>query len=249
MITHINRGFVYALFLFSVLAVPSIAAEFTTNLDEFLTENPRVSVQKFDSAGVPPGKFTNCNSPVNSQSNDNCFSPGFIAPGLEIFVSQTTGPDLFALMGSNFEGEGNPPNVLVTSISGRTFDIEFPFLPARVAGFNLGCLDPLLEGSCSSQLTVQVFGDGPNVIGDTVIDVTSSFNTFLGVEYTEPIRRIVITSDDPAAAFQGTERIWFELQAVSTPIPTLSEWGMIAAAAGFVLIGAFYAVRKRKASA
>lgn len=29
-------------------------------------------------------------------------------------------------------------------------------------------------------------------------------------------------------------------------IPTLSEWGMIAAAAGFVLIGAFYAMRRRR---
>ncbi|HML96657.1 MAG TPA: IPTL-CTERM sorting domain-containing protein [Thermodesulfobacteriota bacterium] len=32
-------------------------------------------------------------------------------------------------------------------------------------------------------------------------------------------------------------------------IPTLSEWGMIAVAAGFILIGVFYAVRKRRASA
>lgn len=32
-------------------------------------------------------------------------------------------------------------------------------------------------------------------------------------------------------------------------IPTLSQWGMIAAAAGFVLIGAFYAIRRRKARA
>lgn len=32
-------------------------------------------------------------------------------------------------------------------------------------------------------------------------------------------------------------------------IPTLSQWGMIAAAAGFVLIGTFYAVRRRRAQA
>jgi hypothetical protein len=31
-------------------------------------------------------------------------------------------------------------------------------------------------------------------------------------------------------------------------VPTLSEWGMMAAAAGFGLLGAFYAVRRRKAS-
>jgi hypothetical protein len=34
---------------------------------------------------------------------------------------------------------------------------------------------------------------------------------------------------------------------VIDPIPTLSEWGMIAAAAGFVLVGVWFAVRRRKA--
>lgn len=33
------------------------------------------------------------------------------------------------------------------------------------------------------------------------------------------------------------------------PIPTLSEWGMIAAAAGLIMVGVFYALRKRKAQA
>lgn len=32
-------------------------------------------------------------------------------------------------------------------------------------------------------------------------------------------------------------------------IPTLSEWGMLAAAGGFVLIGVFYALRRRRAAA
>lgn len=33
----------------------------------------------------------------------------------------------------------------------------------------------------------------------------------------------------------------------ANPIPTLSEWGMIAAAAGLALVGVFFAVRRRKA--
>jgi hypothetical protein len=36
---------------------------------------------------------------------------------------------------------------------------------------------------------------------------------------------------------------------VSRNIPTLSEWAMIAAAAGLVMIGVFYAIRRRKAQA
>jgi len=33
------------------------------------------------------------------------------------------------------------------------------------------------------------------------------------------------------------------------PIPTLSEWGMIAAAGGIVLVGIFFALRRRKVMA
>jgi len=36
---------------------------------------------------------------------------------------------------------------------------------------------------------------------------------------------------------------------VSRNIPTLSEWGMIAAAAGLAMIGVFFAIRRRKAQA
>jgi len=42
---------------------------------------------------------------------------------------------------------------------------------------------------------------------------------------------------------------FLNLRGESSGIPTLSEWGMIAAAAGFVLVGAFYALRRRRASA
>ncbi len=41
----------------------------------------------------------------------------------------------------------------------------------------------------------------------------------------------------------------YELIVRMENIPTLSEWGMTAAAAGFGLLGAFYAARRRKASA
>jgi hypothetical protein len=38
-------------------------------------------------------------------------------------------------------------------------------------------------------------------------------------------------------------------QGASANIPTLSEWGMIAAAAGLMLVGVWFAVRKRRARA
>jgi hypothetical protein len=39
------------------------------------------------------------------------------------------------------------------------------------------------------------------------------------------------------------------VRGVATNIPTLSEWGMIAAAAGLAMIGVFFAIRKRREQA
>ena len=44
----------------------------------------------------------------------------------------------------------------------------------------------------------------------------------------------------------GTGTCTFRNQNLSFNIPTLSEWGMIAAAAGLGLIGVFFAVRRRR---
>lgn len=45
------------------------------------------------------------------------------------------------------------------------------------------------------------------------------------------------------------ERIVYTLTSRSTPIPTLSEWGMITSAAGLGLIGIFFAIRRKRTAA
>jgi hypothetical protein len=47
----------------------------------------------------------------------------------------------------------------------------------------------------------------------------------------------------------GEARCVFTNVLLQRPIPTLSAWGMIAAAGGLVLIGVFFAIRKRRAQA
>ena len=48
---------------------------------------------------------------------------------------------------------------------------------------------------------------------------------------------------------EGTGTCTFVNVRSERPIPTLSEWGMIAAAGGLGLVGVFFAIRKRKARA
>lgn len=48
---------------------------------------------------------------------------------------------------------------------------------------------------------------------------------------------------------EGTANCVITNVLASRPIPTMSEWGMIAAAAGLAMVGVFFAVRRRKAQA
>ncbi|MGH7850165.1 MAG: hypothetical protein ACREOP_07695, partial [Thermodesulfobacteriota bacterium] len=90
-----NAGSIYKRLVFVFLAVflfsafPALAQPtFTGDQAQFLADNPGAVSQGFLSHLIPQGEFTNCDSPVNRNSNDECFTPGFILPGLELTINQ-----------------------------------------------------------------------------------------------------------------------------------------------------------------
>ncbi len=113
----------------------------------------------------------------------------------------------------------------------------------NAVGMDLGCL---LEGpgACSDIVFVQVFGEGDELIGSRSVAVTDLFDSFLGIQSVVPITRINLSNGDQLIFFEGIDRIAFGFTDFTANIPTLSEWGMIAAAAGLGLIGVFFAVRR-----
>ncbi len=234
---------ILTVFLFSS-AQALAQVTFTGDQAQFLADNPGAVSQDFLSHVIQADQFTNCNSPVNSQSNDQCFTPGFIQRGVEFSVSQLIGNDLFALFGPNFRGSGNPANVLTPSIFNQSFTITFPFVGADAVGMQLGCLQAD-NGFCSETLTVEVYGTDGGLLGSTSVSASNLFNTFLGVESVEEIGRVsVVLPGGLDENVQGASRVWFKFG--GHPIPTLSEWGMIAAAAGLMLVGVFFAVRLKR---
>ena len=88
------------------------------------------------------------------------------------------------------------------------------------------------------------------MIGSTQIDVSSLFDDFLGIESNVPIARINIAGPDlgPDSGVPAIEEVSFP-QGQLTNVPTLSEWGMIAAAAGLMLVGVFFVVRRKRLQA
>lgn len=221
--------------LMMITVQPAFAGvNFTFDEAQFLTENLSLVKQDFLSTFVAPGDNILCESPVNSQSDDNCFSPGDILPGIEI-----TGT-LLRLLGADFSNNGNPPNPLIISETGLVFDILFA-PGVNAAGIKAGCVDPQVP--CSESARVLVFGESGQ-IGETVIPISGSFNTFLGITASEPI--VNVRLQDEVEGIPTDLGVLYVLFRAERNIPTLSEWGMIGAAAGSMLIGVFFAVRRRK---
>ncbi len=233
---------VITILLFS--AAPALAqVDFTTDESQFLAGNPNLQFQDFSGAPEPLPQV--CTNPATSNSNDGCFNPGRILEGIEFFVDPPIFNDMVLEPGNAF-GDNNPPFVLVANVGGvgSSFNIVFTAGGINAVGFNAGCLSE--SGPCSTTVLVSVFG-GSGLLGTTEILATNSFNSFLGINATEPITEITIL-DPGDDAIQGVLNVWFGTS-VERNIPTLSEWGMIAAAAGLGLIGVFYAVRRKRLQA
>ena len=87
-------------------------------------------------------------------------------------------------------------------------------------------------------------------MGSLIIPVSSAFDSFIGISTFEPITEITIEDIDPnAGILQGVLNVRFGTRDFGASVPTLSEWGMIAAAAGLGLIGVFFAVKRRRMQA
>lgn len=229
-------------FLFS--ALPALAqVTFTNDQAQFLADNPNLAFQDF--LGKVLTQPEACANPANSSSNDNCFSTGQILPGISFLAEPDVLPNALVLFEGNFFSNNNPPNVLTANLGGigATFNIIFDVPNINAVGFNAGCVQEGDECIIGTTVRVSVFGLS-GLLGTTVIPVTSAFDSFLGISTLEPITEIRVL-DENDDAIQGVLNVWFGTR-VAPQIPTLSEWGMIAAAGGLMIVGVLFAVRRKR---
>ena len=214
---------------------------FSDDEAEFLVRNPNLALQDFESGMVPPVNLTVCSVLVNGNTNDDCFVPGDILPGIEFMA--TEGP--MAIFGP---GTINNPFIVLTALDGGAdFSIMFPGNTVNVAGVDLGCFTGVGNPPCD--VTVNVFGPNGNLIGSTIVTASNMVDAFLGVESVLPISRIEVAEGTDDAG-RSIDRVLFGFAEVEPrEIPTLSEWGMIAAAGGLMMVGVFFAVRRKRLQA
>jgi hypothetical protein len=84
-----------------------------------------LAVEGFSEAMAVAGSITACDAPVNSASNDDCFSPGEIIPGVRFVDNPGPETDGLALLGANFAGTSNPGNILTNKTFANLYDVEF----------------------------------------------------------------------------------------------------------------------------
>ncbi len=92
-----------------------------------------------------------------------------------------------------------------------------------------------------------VYGEGDVLIDDTKVEVTDRFDTFIGFDSPVPVTKVAISDLNGTTTFEAVDEVRFGR--ADANIPALSEWGMIAAAAGLGLVGVFFAVRRKRLQA
>ena len=238
--------YLIAITVFFISVMPVFAqVNFSDDEAAFLAAYPGLSHQDFSGSSVAPVSQEICPAPANSTSDNVCFSPGDILPGIEFLNGPIISPpgDLF-LVGTDFTGPGTPPGPALNEGS-IADNLEIVFDPGVTrVGLTLGCI---VKGPCDADAEVVIF-DANNFFLDSItVHVTSDFNTFLGISSQTPIGNISLRNPDTETfLFKGVLNVWFGNG--ERNVPTLSEWGMISAVAGLGLIGVFFAVRRRRAS-
>jgi hypothetical protein len=160
---------------------PSGTLTFYTSRAVFNAAHPGIPLETFVLTNVPPNSVVACPEPFNSTTNNACFSPGDILPGISVLNTTATdlvvltppffgvncvavGPDLFADHG---EMQFNPP--------------------VQAVGFDLNSNVP-------SSYTVEVFGPGGSLGTTTAPGAIPGI--FWGVDTSSPggISRITTNS-------------------------------------------------------
>ncbi|MGH7850628.1 MAG: IPTL-CTERM sorting domain-containing protein [Thermodesulfobacteriota bacterium] len=184
---------------------------------------------------------------MDSNSNDSCFSPGDILPG----IAFSTDPDLGGthLVGPFLFSNLNPNNVLSPDGAVQKSVITFPGNSVNTVGLELGCLFDQGGLPCTGQtMIVQVFGAGDALLGETIVPVDSTFDTFVGITSDALIERITFIDADLVTqlSFNAVERVYFPNDSFHN-VPALSQYGIAALALMFG-ISALYVIRRRSAA-
>ena len=182
-------------------AASALELTFSTSRADFDAQFPGLPVEGFEAGIVPDADVVGCPGPLDATSNNDCFLPGGILPGIRFNSDHTSGRDEtgqdVALLGNGFGGVAHSKQLVATfAVDG--FVIDF------TAGVGAAGMD--LVSYADDNCQVDVFGLNDVLLGSTTAPCTKA-GTFWGVSSTTAIARIRIYS--PTHQFEGVDNIAF----------------------------------------
>ncbi len=199
--------------------------------DEGLFNNTcdNLAVEGFENTNVPPNDVESCPGPFNSFTNNICYSPGALIPGFSLSGSTDPGNPILVL---------TPPFSGLTNVAvGASVGTDKTVITFTEVVNTFGMV--IVSSDVNSTVEVQVFGGGAGNIflGSTTVNVTPVNGTFLGVlSVGGPITRIEL-GESGQPQLELLYELSFGTCGSARPIPTLSEWGLIAVALVLGIIG------------
>ena len=167
------------------------------------TACPNLPVEDFENSNCSATDIEALPAPLDENSNDACFTPGQILPGIQFL---NDGPERggieLAFIGSN-TGFGNPSDVVVANF----FIDGFKIINFPSNDVNTVCMD-LTSFLGSGNCNIDIFGPS-GLLGSTVSPCTAAGN-FFGVKSNSDIITMIVISDplpDPGA--EGADNIAF----------------------------------------
>jgi hypothetical protein len=159
------------------------------SFDAAVGDTSVLTSESFDNGATDPGAVGSCDEPVNSESNDACFSPGDLVAGFSITSSTAQG---IVVLGANFLGANQPTPVIGANTFTDSTDIAFSPAVTAISADYYG-------GFNADEVTVEAFDDGGNSLGTaTAQPAAGDTAQFLGIISDTPIASIVITAANDA---------------------------------------------------
>jgi uncharacterized membrane protein len=149
----------------------------------FTDDYPDLTQEDFEDTLVSDGDVIGCAGPFDEFTDNACFAPGAIVPGLSIWTANPNGTDELATLGDGFLGL---PSAMVgpmyftdDGIISFTGDDE-----VFVVGFDVYA--PMADAT----FTVSIYGPDDELLGQTTVAADAD-GTFFGVSAASPIAYIV----------------------------------------------------------
>ena len=151
--------------------------------NNFNAAAPGLPIEDFEDGSATPGAIVTCSSPLNSATNDACFTPGEILPGIEIHDNPGPSNNGMVLLGRNVIG--NPSIATGPQSFSEGTDIRFTNNNVQAVGMDVFINTPSIVG-------ITVYGQSGVLRTSSVAATTTG--SFWGIISDQPISRISLTS-------------------------------------------------------